>query len=806
MGAIGLLARSMLRRRVAVTLGLALAIGLPLGLAGAGIQAWRRADGAIERHHDRASWYQVSVSACPPGVDPSDLPLEDIASTCLTPELIDRFTHEVLRDRTDVVDLASASTNLVAIVDPTAPNGWGWPITVLDGANLRPALVQQIFIAGRPFDEDRPDEVVIGEAAAAKAGIHVGDTITLRSWAAADRDAAPAGSSPTTEPFRSTVVGIVRTIDDLQSTHDDGDPWLPNYLYAGRAWTDAHTDGLAGYGRTTLVRVAGGESGVAEFRDAMQAQPGGWSVDVRGADTVDASAIERVVALERNAVLVVAIITAVATLALGGLMLTRQLRRELAQRPALAAIGMRRRDLQLAAALRMLTLLPSAMVVAAVVTVGLSPFTPLGRARDVEYSHPIRLDNVALAVGAILVAALGVVPVLLAGSPPRLQPTRRPGRLEHSRQLLPTVPRLGVQQALRGAQPMTVLVVAMAIVAASAAACVVASLDALLDHPGRYGGWYDVSIGQYSMAATYEHDAAAVRELPVVADAAAVLDDGESLMIAGRQVPWIAFVPLVGDIEPVMREGRPPRTDDEIAIGRGLAKSLGVRVGDEVHWVKNDGRVEGTLRIVGEVVFSDPVTTSVDPGRGVLAAPGFSDVINRCDGCAVPQSIAIRLDPAADRAAAITSIGAARHATHRCGQSRPASLRPTAHRGHHRRARARCARARLAGDGASASPRPRRIVGVGHDEAPTPQRGRGGRVGNRRCRRGDRHPGGRHRRASGLARNRRPLVPAAVPVVRVGRDSPRRRDHGRRRRCRCVARGSAKHRPATGSTAPDRVT
>lgn len=658
MGAIALLARSMLRRRTAAGVGLALAIGIPLGLAGAGIQAWRRADGAIERHAERASWFQVSVSACPPGIDPADLPLEEIAPTCLTPALIDRFVAEVLRDRPDIVDLAGAGTNLVAIVDPASPNGWGRPIIALDGENLRPALSHQILVAGRPFDEDRPDEVVLGEAAAAKAGIEVGDTITLRSWTAADTDAATAGSLPSTEPFQSTVVGIVRTIDDLQATRDDGDPWLPNYLYAGRAWTEAHAGGLAGYGRTTLVRVTGGALGLAAFRDAMRTRPGGWSVDVRDADNVDPSAIERVIALERDAVLVVAVITAVATLALGGLMLTRQLRRELSQRPTLEAIGMRPRDLQIAAAVRMLAIVPPAMLVAALVTIGLSPFTPLGKAREVEYSHPIRLDGTALAAGAVLLAVLGLVPALLAGTIPRLPPTRRPGRLERSRQLLPTVPRLGVQQALRGAQPSTVLVVAVAVVAASAAACVVASFDALARHPARYGGWYDVSVGQYSLASTYERDAAAVRELSAVADAAAVIDDGESLLIEGRQVPWMALAPLVGDVEPVMREGRPPRADDEIAVGHGLAESLGVRIGDEVHWAKSDASVEGTLRIVGEVVFSDPVTGSVDPGRGVLAADGFSDVINRCEGCVVPQSIAIHLDPTADRAAAMAAIHA----------------------------------------------------------------------------------------------------------------------------------------------------
>ena len=99
-----------------------------------------------------------------------------------------------------------------------------------------------------------------------------------------------------------------------------------------------------------------------------------------------------------------------------GLTLARQLRRELADAPALSALGFTRSHLALAAVTRSLVAGLAAAFVAGLVTVFASPFGPVGIAGRLEYGHPIRFDWVVLAVVCIgtpvffaAIAALSVV-------------------------------------------------------------------------------------------------------------------------------------------------------------------------------------------------------------------------------------------------------------------------------------------------------------------------------------------------------------------------------------------------------------
>ena len=658
-----MLVRSAWRKHWRASLFLAVIAGLTAGLMGASFQASARAGTSLERFARQSRVYDLVVRGCPPGVDPATLQgTSDVLERCANPKIAERF-RQVLERVPGVERTAVASTLVVGLLDPSVSNHWG-RLTLLAGTRTpgAPAVAARpIIVEGRLADPAAPDEVVLSEAAARITGRHVGDTVRIAGWRQANLDAAIDGTvAPETPTVTSKVVGVVRGIDDVQASGAgslaEGIPGDFN-VAAGPGWMAAHGAQFSGYGSSVLVGLRGGPRSVKAFEAELHRPPEGWNNQASPVSDTNPASIRRVIDLERNALLVFAGVAIVAGAAFVGLTAARQLRRESAESGPLLALGMTRRDLRVINLGRTLTMAIPACVVAAATVVALSPLSPVGLARKLEFDLGVRFDApiVAATVLAVLVlfSFVGLVAPVETRRARPLRVGARPSRFDPALRALGPVATVGASLARGRSARAAVAVTAVAVAAGIAAGGVVFSYDRLVGESERYGAWWDLAVGQYSEQRALDAGVAKLRANPAVAEAAGYLDQSNVAGISGKHELLISQVDYIGHRGPVMVRGRAPTADTEVALGRATARRLHKTVGDEV-------AVDGTLnaklrlRVVGIVLVNDPVSSQAPAGSGVFVRPRpFATLMGPGS---IPQSIVIRLDPNRDRAAAIDSV------------------------------------------------------------------------------------------------------------------------------------------------------
>jgi ABC-type lipoprotein release transport system permease subunit len=620
----------------------------------------------VARFAERSRIFDSLVQGCPPEVDPETIASSaDLYRLCVNPTVAQRF-QGVLDGVAEVEDTAVISTFVVGLFDATASNGWG-RLTLLNGV-VTPGLpvmpADPIIVAGRLPDAAAPDEVAMSDDAARVSGLHVGDTVRMAGWPQADLDAAIDGSiPPETQPFESTVVGVVRFLDDVQPSGDvalaDNIPGDIN-LFAGAGWMAAHGADFSGYGSSVLVRLRGGEASSQAFEAAMSAAPEGWFNNVSSIDETSVEGVERVIDLERRALFVFSVIAIAAGMAFVALTAIRQLRRETADVRFLSALGMTHRDVRLLNLVRALTIAVPACLVATAGIAVLSPLGPVGLARRLEFDHPVRFDTavVVCAVAALLLlfamAALGTS-TSTDEHVPRIASARGAfARVDVTLRHLGPVAATGATIRAGRSARTAVAAGAIAVAAAIAATGLVTSYDRLVADPERYGAWWDVAVGQYSEVAALEEGVAKLRANSAIIAASGYIDERDIAMIDGHHVPLLTTISYIGHHDPVLRRGRAPAGDSEIALGEDTIRVLHKEIGDEVTLVSSDDQ-ELQLRVVGIIVVNDPIASDAGAaGRGAFLAP---DVLRKIAGPAtVPQSIVVQFDPTVDRAAAIESV------------------------------------------------------------------------------------------------------------------------------------------------------
>ena len=242
---------------------------------------------------------------------------------------------------------------------------------------------------------------------------------------------------------------------------------------------------------------------------------------------------------------------------------------------------------------------------------------PRGRAREAEPRPGLRLDAVALAAGALatfVVVASGA----LDRRPPRLAPPRpaRPGRSLLSGALLARPSMwLGVSFATspagRGRRLPLVAGTAMLGVALGVGALfVVATIESSRTHlessPRLYGsptGFVMETNGQEGIP---EAIAAVLATDGVDALTERLMINDDELEATGprgpRQVAPMAYEALKGGAMPPLVSGRFPQGPDEVALGHGTARDLGVQLGDSVHIPSFDGSTSLDLTVTGLVL------------------------------------------------------------------------------------------------------------------------------------------------------------------------------------------------------------
>jgi putative ABC transport system permease protein len=134
-------------------------------------------------------------------------------------------------------------------------------------------------------------------------------------------------------------------------------------------------------------------------------------------------------------------------------------------------------------------------------------------------------------------------------------------------------------------------------------AVVGANLDRLVDTPARWGTDWDVAV---SLVDSPPPGTEPVDREMVIDDrdvaAAAMARFDEQVTIAGHDSLAVTFDQVKGDLGPTVIDGRAPRGDDEVAVGRETLDQLGVPLGARVEITsRSDAREQ--FHIVGVVLF-----------------------------------------------------------------------------------------------------------------------------------------------------------------------------------------------------------
>lgn len=277
------------------------------------------------------------------------------------------------------------------------------------------------FIAGRPADPSRADEVVITGELARSAGIGVGDTIDVQLFAGADCLDDPRTWRP---PRPLAVVGV--EIAPFEVRPESGDYF--SFVYGTPALL-AEIGDLPDQGLSVAGRLQPGRSlddvPVVERLGGGAGGPDGGGAVLPG--SVNADNLRRSARPYVTAQWLVCGVMAMVGFVLLGQALSRQVRAGSKDLRGLAQLGFTRADLSAVAMAHVLSVVVPAALVAVFGGYLVSAFTPLGLARVIEVHRGLRVDAVVVAGGGLLMVAglvVAAVPSVLVVVRHRAQPAK----------------------------------------------------------------------------------------------------------------------------------------------------------------------------------------------------------------------------------------------------------------------------------------------------------------------------------------------------------------------------------------------
>jgi putative ABC transport system permease protein len=491
------------------------------------------------------------------------------------------------------------------------------------------ATDRQLLVAGRYPRADEVDTVLITERAANRAGLALGDTVTVAFFTPTD--------DVIEEPLRIVGIGRERrmAIGDAALSRDA--------LFFGQAFTREHLD-IQVWSRTTFVA-----EDVGVLTDALVDI--GWPVDeTRAADHERAQDSVRPIVLSLVAVGAVALL---ATMLVVHQALTRQHQARRQQRTVLRAVGATRREVRLGDLAATGAVVFPGVVLGVLGAVVLSGLSPLGSVRRIDPDVGVHLDWVVLGPLALVTAAVLVATSLrAAGRQGGTEAVRRvrPARFAGGRPELAVGTNLAVgstslvRQAFWTTAVLTISTVTLIV----GAVTFINALDRLTDSPERYGfGWDVVARNAYgavdpdTVVDTFAGDS----QVTGIAAGTA-----RNVIVNGRQaVPAMLLTPVTEEFWPTIQEGRAPRDDGEVLMGRSTLDELGVEIGDVVSVAAaGDDGVAGAsddaeVEIVGSAIFAPVELAGLDPARLAVGMTfDFSRYLDLADRSGLPQAAVLR--------------------------------------------------------------------------------------------------------------------------------------------------------------------
>lgn len=646
-GVVAHVAGNRVRRRPTSHVGLALLIGLILGLSLFSIAGARRTQSSYPR-------YLRDVEASTMNI--GYVGLHDADANHAIADL-----PQVKRSRTFI----SFDT---FIFDDDVPEARSFEFTgTFDGEFYD----QDRFRAtrGRLPDPTKVDEVAINELAAEVSGYEVGDEVILSTYAREAAGAPDFMESPPepAETVAATIVGIGVFPDEVLQDELDRITRLLLTPAFSRSVADYYTFSLQ------YLTLRGGDADVAAVQAAAA------EVYPPGSTTTRVTSLDTARALQATRPLGVALAAFGVVIGLAGLLLVSQsisrlLRRDSEDDPVLRAIGMTRGMLLRASLASLVLTIVTGVVLAVVLAVAASPLMPIGPVRRVESAHGFSVDLAVLGVGAVIsITLLTAVTWSIAWTQQRARSasaaaTHRPGPLTALAQRATLKPatavglRAAVSNSGTSSSSGSVLLGAIVAIASLAASLTFGgALSGLVDRPELYGWNWDGTLlagnGYERMPVERMHEVLDDNDL-VAAWSGAYFGISE---FDGTAVPLIGIEPG-STVVPPLTSGRMMTGPDEIVLGGATAAALHRALGDRVVVGSRSSGQE--LEVVGIAVLPTLGTvhgTHTSLGVGAIVVPelvpGFDRSMTGEPGAPIgPSAALVRFRDSADSATALDHL------------------------------------------------------------------------------------------------------------------------------------------------------
>jgi FtsX-like permease family len=529
------------------------------------------------------------------------------------------------------------------------------------------------LLHGRLPVEGRADEVVVNPTLLAATGWKVGDTIPklrLYHWTDLDENGEP-------DPTKGSEIAPLHIVGEVirpEEFLDDASSRQPQiYLYPafGAAYPDS------AFYTNDYIRLVGGREATVAFRAKVQALAATYENNqfyfVSVADGLDRA--QQALRPQIVAWLLLAAVSFGAAILIVAQTIGRRLFADNRDLGNLHALGMTRREVTLSGILQAVTIALATVVIAVILGLLSSRFTPLGAMHDVEPHIGLRADTVVLLGGGLVMmlvlAALTWIPAhatataaTSATDAEQRQLHSRPSRViaALTRTGAPPTMVVGSGFALQGGRDRASVRVrgifataALAVAVLVTAVAFSGDLHHLVGTPRLYGWDWDVGIVN-SFGSIPDDAITAAKSRAEVGDIAGFTMG--SATIDGHVVATVGIDQLRGTVFPTLDRGHRPLSDGEIVLGELTLSDLHKSVGDSVDVETSAGK--HTLTIVGVATFPELGPNHLSGtalGRGaavtVNVLPAISDyAAGRYSG------MFIRLDQHHDNPAAVAALQA----------------------------------------------------------------------------------------------------------------------------------------------------
>ena len=605
-----MIARSQGHRRWRSILALTLFVGLAGGLSMALIAGSRRSSSVVARFVATTRHHDLGIFSPPP------------ASGSWTQARLLAIPGVVRADPDAYVALNTTPRD--------GPSHGGVNGSVVDWTALDPTTR---LLAGHIPNGSDPDEILVNQAFVDQFRASVGDAVPMQMFGLDQGDAVSQGVYvPDGPKYRLRVAGIVRPPSDIATGEARGVRGSSGYgssnaILVSNDWYERHRREFLDFGTGYKILLRDGAAGTKAFAEALHAQtPAGEDPpQVIPLSQIGTGPLDSPVQLETTALLLLGIGLALAAAIAIALIVRAEQRAHDGDTPTLRSLGCSVPQLAGAATLRTLPAAVGGTLIALTLAVALSGRFPIGIGREIELDPGVQLNVAVLGIGALAVAGFVLGCAFAFGRP------RRPRDVAPAspRTLATWLGRVGAPadltiaahlafdrfRGVRGsrAAPTRSAIVGGATLLAvlTGVAVYVGGVDHLYGNRAAHGWVWDVAIGNTNFPLSADtadriaHDPRIVRQTRAA--------DGVA-KVNGRVAEFVAFDPR-GTAPPDVVAGRLPRRANEIVLGSGTARQLGVGLGDEVAFSVKNGEYDTT----GGPTPTKPMTvvgTTVEPVFG----------------------------------------------------------------------------------------------------------------------------------------------------------------------------------------------